>query len=191
MTSLVPADGSYQPRIMPNVFSDMPSQSNTQLEDAKRSRAGLTLLVILLVGALIFAVAVIFVLRNENGTPNEQIAELQRTLDLRDEQILDLNGQISQYQTAYGAYAGIHTQRAEGVRVRGEIEELVRNRPWLVRPAGNYQQTIWASEEPRVTRALETEATNLRALKARLEGIPRPIGANAADAPGAIGGPRN
>lgn len=184
--SLVSVDSGYQPRVLPNVFSDIPSRD--ELYAAKRSRASLTLLVILLVGMLIAAGVALFFLYTQQGSPTEmtRLRDANTTLTQR---VQSLEQERSQYASQYADVQNLSQRLASIKSLRAQIATYVQEHDWtrtIAERDPTYRRPAWAQQEPAVMQALQTEDNNLTLLLRRLQNTPRPIAAGAPTAPGDI-----
>lgn len=169
-------DRPLQPRVLPSVFSDLPSAA--ELQEARRSRNNLAILTVLLAGALVAAGVAVFFLYSQMGNPSQQVADLERVVREKNAQIASLESDTNQYRTLLGQFEVIREPLNQGQTLRNQIRDELARRPWAQGAAGNYEQSAWATESQRLAQMLRQEAERLMVTKARVENTPRPVTVN-------------
>lgn len=137
----------YQPRVLPNVFQDIPS--TRELERAKSARASLTIWVILLLGMLIAtAAALVYVVTV--GSPLTPAGQLQDRIDQLERDVGALNTELAAYRGQNTTISPLVTAMAEGEAQRARLRRLVaEERPWAANLIANIDQSRWTVNERR------------------------------------------
>lgn len=200
MTMIVPVveNGRGQPRIVPKVFADIPSQH--ELDSARRSRNGLALWVLLLAGALIAAVAFIVyltVLQRPPPPDNTLLTRMEAAEKARDEalgQVTAKQTELTNLQSLVGGYRGIAEAQRQFGQLQADIraaisppslpdaerqarEADVRNRLRLLRTewATFDEGAKWAgTSKDQVQAGFENQVNTLVTLKQRIDGLGLP-----------------
>jgi hypothetical protein len=143
MTTLMSGDGMPMGRVLPKVFADVPSAEELKQahETARRARAragGLTLLAVLLAGALVAAIIFIFVTANSSPAGDliiERDNALKEVTRLKAEETR-LTGEVAKERAAtqaannmYSDYTRIANAEKNIADRRGEITKLIEQAP--------------------------------------------------------------
>jgi hypothetical protein len=203
--NLVPSEGALGPRIGPKVFADVPSaaelaDANARAADARKGRAFLLLLTVLLLGALAAVIAFVVI---DRGASQDKIAELtaantKLTEDAKqatakaDAELKRLQAANAKLVNDFGPYQLIVNQEGQVTELQRQIREktdqqvysgfrmtpaerraLDSSAPW---PAASLSTVAWKG---RVQENLALQVAQLEALRQRVENYVPPItGAN-------------
>jgi len=178
---IVPSDDRRAPRVGPKVFADVPSSAEllstqAELQSVKRSRSGMLVFTVLLLGLLIAAAFAAFMLFQQSQAHTTVLNEANARTEAAEQELAEYRAQVAE---DFGEFQTLNDKRARTRAIRAEIAAVIARYPRAqdrLRPDGDYlrYQTAggtWEGEtravaENRLDSELERLGAELNAVRA-------------------------